>query len=141
MTYRMMKKMKQQVNPNMIQLAHESRGLTQNEISTKMKIDQGHYSKVENGLVNVSHDLLEKLTITLKYPEHFFCEAFRIYAPGIPFYRKHKSLSHRDLCLIIATSNIRRNHVEKLLKSAETINSLIPDLYMNELGSPEDAAR
>jgi Zn-dependent peptidase ImmA (M78 family)/transcriptional regulator with XRE-family HTH domain len=125
----------------MIVLARESRGMTQKELAAELKIDQGHLSKVENGLVGVSDELIEKLSKVLRYPNNFFCEIFRIYAPGLPFYRKHKTLSHRDLSVIIATSNIRRNHVEKLLRSVETVNTLIPDLYADDMGSPEDIAR
>jgi IrrE N-terminal-like domain len=77
----------------------------------------------------------------LKYPNSFFCEIFRVYAPGLPFYRNHKTLSHRNLSVIISTSNIRTNHVEKLLRSVETVNTLIPDLYSSDMESPEDIAR
>ena len=130
-----------QANPKTIVLARESRGFTQKELAGELKIDQGHLSKVENSLVGVSDELMEKLSNVLKYPNSFFCEIFRVYAPGLPFYRKHKTLSHRDLSIITATSNIRRNHVEKLLRSVETINTLIPDLYLSDMESPEDIAR
>lgn len=65
------------INPRMITLARESRGLTQTELSKAMKIPQGTLSKMElYGMAAEKH--LSKLSECLNYPENFFYQYFKI---------------------------------------------------------------
>jgi transcriptional regulator with XRE-family HTH domain len=61
-----------QVNPEMIILAREIRGITQAELATRLGASQGKISKMEDGLLGVSSSDLRALAITLNLPVPFF---------------------------------------------------------------------
>ena len=67
--------MNQQLNPKMIVLARESRGITQTELADRLQISQGKFSKIENGLAPVSLHMMERLIHFLKYTKEFFYES------------------------------------------------------------------
>lgn len=117
--------MNQNVNSNMIILARESRGYTQKKLSKLLDVTQGRISKIEQGILMVPEDLLNKLCDKLGYPKGFFFEPAFIYSPISPFHRKRKSLPKKIQCQIEAEANIRRIHVNKLLRSAEIVDSKI----------------
>ena len=50
------------VNPTMIVLARQSRGLTQTELASRLHCQQGTISKIEQGDLGVSNDMLEALS-------------------------------------------------------------------------------
>jgi ribosome-binding protein aMBF1 (putative translation factor) len=51
----------QEVNPEMVVIARESRGLSQSVLADMMGISQGILSKIETGSKKVSEDILRKL--------------------------------------------------------------------------------
>jgi len=132
--------MKQRVNANMIILARGSRGLNQKDLAEKLGVTQGTVSKIENG-EPVSEELLEKLAIVLQYPQEFFFESAERYPPGINFYRKHNTLSKKELERIDAQIDIQRIHIQKLLQSAEVIANKIIQLDKDKYEYPEEAAQ
>lgn len=71
------------VNPQMVILARQSRGLSQIELANQMGLRQGTVSKIEAGLVYPTMDELEKLATALGYPSHFFTQNRRVIGPGI----------------------------------------------------------
>ena len=108
-------------NGEMIQLARESRGLTQKDLSERTGITQGHISKLERSELMPSPAQLEKIGATLDYPESFFFRQNRVVGLGISviFNRRRKSLSPVALRRIQAAVNIRMMEIEKLLAGAE----------------------
>jgi Zn-dependent peptidase ImmA (M78 family)/transcriptional regulator with XRE-family HTH domain len=133
--------MNQQLNPKMIVLARESRGITQTELADRLQISQGKFSKIENGLARVSLHMMERLIHFLKYPKEFFYESLDIYPPGLFFYRKHKTLPQKAQTKIIADINIQRMHIQKLLTSAEVEYTSIPECNVDDYETPEEIAR
>lgn len=110
------------VNPDMIRLARESRGLTQSQLSDMLKISQGNVSKIENGtIVEVPKDLLRNFSKVLDYPEEFFFLKEEIYGPGLAFiyHRSRKSLPKKVSEKIEALINVHRISISRLLKSVE----------------------
>jgi len=106
------------INPNMLILARQSRGYTQQQLANLIDIDQGNLSKMEQGLLNIPPKLISKVTQCLSYPSAFFYEPGQIYN-GISYHRKRKSLSKKHLDKIDAIINIRKIHLQKLLNSVE----------------------
>jgi Zn-dependent peptidase ImmA (M78 family) len=133
--------MAQVVNPKMITLGRESRGLSQIDLAHLLNVTQGRVSKIEHGLLEVPPDLLTRLSSVIQYPEEFFYESTDIYPPGVHLYRKQKTFSQKSLSKLIAVMNIRRLHVEKLLVSAAIETTPLPQCDLDEYGSPEEAAR
>lgn len=110
------------LNPDMIRLARESRGLTQSQLAEMLSISQGNISKIENGTtVDVPKDLLINLSRVLDYPDDFFFRGEEIYGPGLAFiyHRSRKSLPKKVCEKIEALINIHRIAISQLLKSVE----------------------
>jgi Zn-dependent peptidase ImmA (M78 family)/DNA-binding XRE family transcriptional regulator len=118
--------MKETVNPNMVILARESRGLTQSELAEKLDVTQAIVSRIEAGLFDVSDELLNGISDTLEYPKRFFFEPANIYPLGVHFYRKAKGIAQKALAMIKAEINIDSIRIQKLLRSVEITNANVP---------------
>lgn len=116
------------VNPEMVTLARESRGLTQSELASRLKISQGKLSKVEAGTAPVTTELRKQLSRQLRYPDHFFARSDPIMGPGASefFHRRRQSLGSKVLTRIHAQVNIRRMEIRRLLHSVEIPENNIP---------------
>lgn len=111
-----------EINRQMIVLARESRGLTQEELAEALSVKQGYISKIESGLLNVSAEYLEKISETLRYPKDFFFQTDVVRGVGSAciYHRKRESLSARDRYRITARLNLLGLHSSRLLRGVET---------------------
>lgn len=133
--------MAQGVNPEMVVLARESRGLTQRQLSTLIGLEQYELSRIENGLLqDIPESVLLKMTKVLEYPKSFFYQEFRVYPLWENFYRKHKTIPRKELKSVDALINIYRERVRRLLSAAEINYIQIPDFPIEEYGTPEKVA-
>jgi len=73
--------MEERVNPNMVILGRKYRGMTQNELASRLVITQKSISRIEMGLTDVGTGLLKKMAEVLRFPERFFFERMHIYPP------------------------------------------------------------
>jgi Zn-dependent peptidase ImmA (M78 family) len=110
------------VNPVMLGLARESRGLTQGEVARAISVTQGKISKYEAGLLRVGQDDLRKIAALLGYKERLFFERVAIEGLGASFvfHRKRRSVPLAVLRRVEAEANIRRIQVIRLLRSVTT---------------------
>ncbi len=132
------------LNPQMVILARQSRGLTQIELANKMGVGQGTVSKIEAGLAHPTMDELEKIAAVLCYPNHFFTQKRRIIGPGITelYHRKREAVSARTLNKVHACAAIRIMNIEDLLRSWEYNKTEIPILPIEDFeANPEKIAR
>jgi Zn-dependent peptidase ImmA (M78 family)/transcriptional regulator with XRE-family HTH domain len=118
------KKLYMKVNPDMIVLARESRGLKQGDLASLLSITQGAISRMEAGLLSVSDVILKLLSEYLNYPENFFFLDERIYGTGISglgivYHRQRKNIPIKVIAAIQAQMNIRKIHVSRLIRHAE----------------------
>lgn len=125
------------VNPELLKLARESRGLSQVELAEAIGVTQGAMSKYEAEVLSVSSEDLEKISKVLEYPPDFF--TLNIAASGFGssciYNRKRQSLPAKQLKIIQATINIVRVHVLRLLQGAEIDSrSLFAQLDIDEYG-------
>jgi len=130
------------VNPAMITLARQARGLNQTELAAAAQVSQGYISKAENGVVDVTPDRLERIASALRYPPSFFAQADRVTGPVCLHHRKRQSMPVTRLHAIHAEVNIARLQTLKLLHGVEIaleyeFPRMDPDLY----GSPEEIAQ
>src|SRR5690242_17258279 len=118
----------QQVNPSMIVLGRESRGLTQSALAEAADISQGHLSKMEAGLWPVTDQAVERLSLALGYPDSFFYQREAVYGPGVSefYHRKRQSASALLLRQAYAKINLFLIHLSKLLRAADIGDTKIP---------------
>ena len=109
------------VNPQMLILARESRGMTQSELAEAVGVTQGKISKYENGMLLVSREDLDKIATVLDYNADFFLQQDKVYGLGSSFlfHRQRQQVPMMLQRKIQAHVNIMRMQVERLLRGAE----------------------
>ena len=109
------------VNPDMIRLGRQARGLRQRELAKALHISASRMSKIEAGLVPTPDDLIIEISRILNYPEHFFSQAGSIAGVGLPdlFHREFRDVPQRLLDKIHARIEVSRRHVAALWQSVD----------------------
>jgi Zn-dependent peptidase ImmA (M78 family) len=130
-------------NPDMLRLARDARELTQAELAARSGLTQAFISKLEHGLIaQPGDDAVRSMSDVLLFPPSFFFQRER--AMGFPHFhfRKRAKLGAKPLDRIGAIINIRRQHIEKLLRSyEEPVAKPIPQMDLDETGTtPERVA-
>lgn len=127
------------VNPDLVILAREARGLAQDALASELGVTQGRISKIEAGLLPVPDDLLAELARALHYPPHFFTQSGTVLGIGISevFHRKRQDVSKKVLNRIYAEIEVRVRHISALLRSVN-IPCSIPRLDIDEYGGRAD---
>ncbi|WP_198555290.1 XRE family transcriptional regulator [Siphonobacter sp. SORGH_AS_0500] len=125
----------------MIKLAREARGITQQELSQKLNVQQGTLSKIENRMISFEEDYASKIADALGYPINFFAQKNALYPYSIIYFRRSQSLPVKIVQMIEARMNIVRIHIERLL---DEVASPEPNLFqwdVSKQGDPELAAQ
>lgn len=139
-----MAKFEDSINPQMITLARESRGLTQPELARLLSVNQGWLSRIEAGLRNIQRENLDRLAEVLNYPIEFFTRKEELFGLGMSglFHRKLQSTSQRNLKRIHALIYIRSLEVTKLLTGVDIADTnKIPYMLIEDYESPSEIAR
>lgn len=131
------------INPQMVSVAREARGISQQMLAEALQVTQGRVSKMEAGLLPIPADLLAALARILHYPPHFFYQDGPLLGPGIPefYHRKRQSVPKKLLETIYAQMNIRRLQVTALLRGVDipcNVPRIDPEEYA---GNIEEIAR
>ncbi len=131
------------INPEMVVLARESRGLTQGEAARELGVSQARLSRIEAGLGDASEDVVTRMEAVFRYPKRFFSLDFRILGPGTGefVHRKRQSLSARKLRQMHAEVNIRIMNLSNLLRTIDIDQGEIPQIDPEEGWNPADIAR
>ncbi|MGA2916146.1 MAG: XRE family transcriptional regulator [Sedimentisphaerales bacterium] len=122
--------MEKNINPNMFQLARESRGLTQKDLSECSGISQGFVSKFEKGQKGISDLQLSKICKILDYPESFFFQEGSLFGLGIGtvYHRKRKIIPVQKLKLIQAEIS---RYILLLPKIMDNVEFETPNQFCN----------
>lgn len=134
----------QEVNPSMVTLAREWRQLTQSQLAVKLGIAQGYLSKVENGFLPASAEIVKDLALALNCPVSFFHQTDQLYGPAIGelYHRKRHSTTKKLMQHLYAGLNVRRMHIERLLRGAEITECKIEQHDIDEFdGRADEIAR
>jgi transcriptional regulator with XRE-family HTH domain len=91
----------QNINPQMIILARESRGFSQKELADLLGISAGKLCRVEMEDQTLSVDAIERLTEILRYPRSFFYQAGDAYIVSTINFRKRDKVSAKLLSLAL----------------------------------------
>lgn len=110
------------INPEMVVLARELRGLTQVRLAREMSVSQAKISKLEGGIkTEVDELFLDLLCSVLRMPSAFFLQEDELLGVGSSayYYRKKAELTASDRDRIHAVVNLMRIHIKRLLSSID----------------------
>jgi len=130
------------INPKMLTLARQMRGMTQKDLSEHLNASASTLSRIENAIdfVPIENELLKNLAETLSFDVDFFQKSGEICYPTMGYFRKNKAIPKRIIDKVQGYMNIYISMIDTYM---EMIN--IPELNMIDwdielLGSPETAA-
>jgi len=106
------------VNPDMVVLAREFRGWTQEELGRKLYVSQAKVAKLEGGLQSdVTSEFGGQISEALGFPIEFFqLQEDRLgFGSSAYYYRKKSDITAADRKRIHANVNLLRIHVKRLL--------------------------
>ncbi len=130
-----------QINPNMIVLAREIRGLTQSELADRLGVSQGKVSKLEDGLSKLNDHELKSLTKSLEFPASFFFRDDVSPSAFTWFYRKRASIPTKLLVQFNARVCWRLAQIERLRRKTEIDGRSLPYCDPNDYkGGPVEIA-
>jgi Zn-dependent peptidase ImmA (M78 family)/transcriptional regulator with XRE-family HTH domain len=139
--------MSAEFNPALLLLVRQFRRASQAEVARKAGLNQGHYSRIENGLVpeGPSADSVEGIANALSFPANFFYQSDGLSGLPLsvhPFNRRKSVVRERALKQIHAELNIRLIHLRRFLRAADVQPELpLPRIDVDEGGGPQEIAR
>jgi len=134
-------------NSSLLLLARQYRERSQSEVARAAGLTQGHYSRIENGLLpeGPSAESVARIAKALSFPEAFFYQSEKAIGMPLsvhPFHRRKQSISDRELKRVHAELNFRLIHLRRFLEAAETDRVLpLPWIDVDEGGGPREIAR
>lgn len=130
------------MNPRLVQLARESRGLSQSKLASLAGLSQAALSKAENGVGPLSPEKLASIAATLEYPVELFSwsdEPVGLGPSGF-YHRKQSGLGTTALRRIEAEFNLLLMRLRRLEASVDIDSPhRLPVLDADE-HAPEEAA-
>jgi Zn-dependent peptidase ImmA (M78 family)/transcriptional regulator with XRE-family HTH domain len=134
-------------NHTLLLLARQYREKSQSEVADAAGLNQGHYSRIENGLLpeGPAADSVERIAKALNFPVEFFYQTERMVGLPLsvhPFHRKKQSVGEKALKKVHAELNLRLIHLRRLAESVETDRLLpLPFVDVDDAGGPREIAR
>jgi Zn-dependent peptidase ImmA (M78 family)/transcriptional regulator with XRE-family HTH domain len=136
-----------QFNNRLLLLARQFRQASQADVAKEAGLNQGHYSRIENGLTadQPSPENVERIASVLGFPVEFFYQDDGL--AGLPlsvhaFNRKNASVSEKSIKQIHAELNIRLMHLRRYLYAIDLAPDLPrPFIDVDEGGGPREIAR
>ena len=131
-----------QINYRNLQLARESRGLTQQELSNAISgLNQGNLSKMEKGLSPIPEAVLESIARTLDYPLSFFEKESQPRELTTAFYRKYTSTPQKQLNVLECRTDIIRRALDELTDAIDIPTFDIPQIALGDGLTPTEIAK
>jgi len=134
-------------NANLLLLARQYRGRSQADVASAAGLNQGHYSRIENGLMpeGPSADNVERIASTLEFPTSFFFLQDGLVGLPLsvhPMNRRKTAVGERAMKQIHAELNIRLIHLRRYLRAAD-IHPELPllSIDVDEGGGPQAIAQ
>ena len=139
--------MQQTFNHMLLLLARQYRERSQSEVARAAGLNQGHYSRIENGLLpeGPSDENAARIADALSFPVSFFYQSEKAVGMPLsvhPFHRKKQSVGERVLKRVHAELNFRLIHLRRFLEAIDTKQVLpLPLMDVYEGGGPREIAR
>ena len=132
---------------SMLLLARQYRGKTQGQVAAECGLNQGHYSRVENGLLpdGPNEKTVDRLAKSLAFPVEFFFQCSDMAGLPLsvhPMNRAKASLKETAIRRIHAELNLRLVHLRRLLQAIDIESELpLPWIDVDEGDGPANVAR
>ena len=127
------------MNPEMIMLARESRGITQAELAELIGMSPTNLSKIERSDIGIAEEALQSIAQKTSYPIGFFSQPGEIVPENLN-YRKRETVAQKLITPIHAKANIIRRHVHFLTTGLDIIAPTIPKIEVTEKQTPAKIA-
>lgn len=134
-------------NPYLLMLARQFRGLSQAEVAKAAGLDQGHYSRIERGLLNAPPipETVATVSDAVGFPFSYFFQTDEI--AGLPLsvheaaWRKRASVSAADMKRLHAELNLRIMHIRRFLHAVDLdVERPLPQLDADDMGGADQVA-
>lgn len=139
--------MSRKFNHALLLLARQYRRESQSAVAARAGIDQGYYSRVENGLVpdGPTEENVSKIAKALSFPTSFFYLEDGLSGLPLsvhPMNRRKASVGAPALRQVHAELNVRLIHLRRFLRAAEIHPELpLPEIDVYEGGGPQQIAQ
>lgn len=127
------------INPEMIILAREARGLTQAELADKIGMSATNLSKIERKEIGVQRGFADTLSEKMDFPPHFFLQDGEPVPENLN-YRKRETVAQKLITPIHAQVNIIRRHVQFLTRALDIPTPTVPVMEVSEKQDPQQIA-
>lgn len=126
----------------LIEFARNSKGISQSELAKRVsKLTQPILSKIEQGLIEVNDELLERISNELRIPTKFFQVATPSMISMDTFFRKRVSISQKENVKIETKLNLLGIAFDRLLKNVKLPNYSIKSMDMEfDFETPSEVA-
>ncbi len=128
------------INPEMLEIARESRGMSQTHAAKAVHISQGKLSKAEKGGQSLTQETISALAKLYDYPEDFFTQQSLSSPVSHFYYRRKLSIPQKTMGVIEARIKIFKKAVD-ILVSAIELPEYELGVYNTEIDTPEEIAR
>lgn len=134
-------------NHELLLLARQYRGRSQEQVADAAGLDQGHYSRIERGLLNAppAIDTVQAIAKSLDFPESYFFQNVEI--SGLPLsvheasWRKRASVKTTELKRLHAELNLRVMHIRRYLDAIDVdAERPLPQLDAEDMGGADKVA-
>lgn len=119
-----------EINPDMIVLAREARGLSQQDLADKLNLHTSNVSRLENGETNVHSETLMAISAATCYPPQFFMQVGTMVPVNLA-YRKRQHVPAKTISAIEAKMNIIRRNIQFVTRALNK-DVLIPAFEVTE---------
>lgn len=127
------------INPAMIILAREARGLTQQQLGERLRLHKANISRLETGDTRTSEEALLALSDALGYPPGFFTQPGGAMPVNLA-YRRRQQVPTKLISPVEAQVNIIRRHVQFITRSLRVPKPELPLFAITEKSTPAKAA-
>jgi transcriptional regulator with XRE-family HTH domain len=107
-----------EVNPNMIVLAREARGWTQQDLADKLNLHTSNVSRLEKGDTNIHNETMLAISTATSFPPQFFMQTGTMIPVNIA-YRKREHVPSKMLSVIEAKMNIIRRNIQFITRALD----------------------
>lgn len=132
------------LNPEMVRLAREFRGLTQDALAAKAGIGRVRLAKIEGAFERGDDECARTLAVALGVPESFLRQNERLvgYGSSSLYYRKKADLKAADRRRVHSLVNLLRISSRSLLDQVDIEpQRKLPRLAIEEYGDPASVAK
>jgi len=117
----------QQVNQDMLCVARHAAGLTQRDVASRSGLSQGFISKLENGMMNIGEDDLERLAAALEVRPSLLLRQDGVRGLPSSMWAKRVSLPATAQKRLEGLFNLHKMDVARLTKPIEFAGTPIPN--------------